>query len=108
MENNNTLINIIEKQDLASLKEFAKANPEFAFDFTTEKGRTLLHYAANKLSSNTLAIIQILLEKGLDPMDVDEKFISPLDVAKSSNNIPALTLMKHYINKKNQENQSYL
>ncbi len=108
MEKENLLINIIETQNLASLKKFAKENPEFAFDFTTEKGRNLLHYAASKLSSNTLAIIQIILEKGIDPLDVDEKFISALDVAKEHNNIPALTLMKHYINKKNQENKGYL
>jgi ankyrin repeat protein len=108
MEKENELIYIIEKQDLSSLKEFAKDNPKFPFNFTTDKGKNLLHYAAANLSSNTLAIIQILLEKGLNPMDVDEKFVSPLDVAKKSNNVPAMTLMKHYVNKKNQENQSYL
>lgn len=94
MEKINELINIVEKQNLASLKDFVKENQDFSFKFTTDKGKNLLHYAAAKVSSNTLAIIQILLEKGLDPMDVDEKFVSALDVAKSSNNVPAMTLMK--------------
>lgn len=108
MEKATVLISIIEKQNLAELKDFTKENPDFSFNFTTDKGKNLLHYAASKISSNTLAVIQILLEKGLDPLDVDEKFTSALDVAKASNNVPAMTLMKHYVNKKNQEDQGFI
>lgn len=101
------IIELVNNQDLIGIKKFIKENKNFSFDFTSNDGKNLLHYAASKLTSNTLSVIQILLENGLDPLAVNEKFISALDVAKLANNIPAMTIMKHYVNKRNQESQNY-
>lgn len=102
------LIEIAKEQNLNALKDFINQNKGFNFDFTNKNGDTLLHFAVEKLTSRTLPFIQILLEVGIDPTAVNEKFNTPLDVAKTVNNIPALTLMKHFINKKNQEIQTYI
>ncbi|NCQ51621.1 hypothetical protein GW796_06950 [archaeon] len=108
MEKENLLISIIEQQKINELKDFVKENKDFQFNFTTSAGKNLLHFAASKLSSNTLGIIQILLLKGLDPLALDEKFKSSLDIAKESSNIPAMTIMKHFVNLKNKESQTYI
>lgn len=108
MNKKNELIEIVKKQDINKLKLFIKENINFNFTFTTEKGENLLHFSTNIISSNTLSIIQILLEKGLDPLSVNENFLNALDIAKENNNIPALTIMKHFINKKNKEDQFFL
>jgi len=101
------IIDIIKKQDLISLKSFIKENTDFPFNFTTDNGKNLLHYAANKVSHNTLSVIQILLEKGLDPLAVDENFESAIDVAEKNNNIPALTIMNSFVNKRMHEVKTY-
>jgi ankyrin repeat protein len=107
MNKKDILIDIIQKQDLVGLKDFVKNEKDFTYDFTTLSGQTLLHLVASKLTSQTLGTIQILLEKGIDPLAVDEKFKTALDIAKESNNIPAMTIMKHFINKKIQEQKTY-
>lgn len=106
MSKEEELIQIVDNQDLNLLKKFINENKDFNFDFTTKKGQNLLHYVSKKVSSNTLSIIQILIEKGVDPQAVDEKFMSALDIAKESNNIPAMTIMKHYVSKKSKEDQT--
>ncbi len=107
MNKKDILIDIIQKQDLVGLKDFVKSEKDFNYDFTTLNGQTLLHLVASKLTSQTLGTIQILLENGIDPLAVDEKFKTALDIAKDSNNIPAMTIMKHFVNKKIQEQQTY-
>ncbi len=107
MDKNQYLIDIIEKQNINELKSFVKENSDFQLNFTTDNGSNLLHFSANKLSENTLSIIQILLEKGLDPMAVNENFVTPLEIAQQHSNVPAMTIMKHYINKRMQEAKNY-
>lgn len=104
---NEQLINMIEAQDLTSLKNFLSSNKNVDLSFTTEKGDTLLHFASSKLTENTLSIIQILLENGLDPLSVNQNFQTSIEVAQENNNIPAMTIMKHYVNKKLQETKNY-
>ncbi len=101
------LINIVQQQNLSELKSFLTINKNLDLSFTTESGDTLLHFAASKLTENTLSIIQILLENGLDPLAVNQNFQTSIEVALENNNIPAMTIMKHYVNKKMQEAKGY-
>lgn len=82
-------------------------NKGIDLSFTTENGDTLLHFAASKLTENTLSIIQVLLECGIDPLSVNKNFQTSIEVAQENNNIPAMTIMKHYVNKKLQETKNY-
>ncbi len=104
---NEQLINMVEVQDLTALKNFLLSNKNVDLSFTTDTGDTLLHFASSKLTENTLSIIQILLENGLDPLSVNQKFQTSIEVAQENNNIPAMTIMKHYVNKKLQETKNY-
>lgn len=101
------IINIVKEQNLIELKKFLLENENFDLCFTTESGDTLLHFATNKLTENTLSIIQILLESGVDPLSVNQNFQTSIEVAQENNNIPAMTIMKHYVNKKLQEEKNY-
>lgn len=107
MDNNVMLVDLAKNQKLNEIKLFLLENESFPINFTTDDGSNLLHFVATRLSENTLGIIQLLLEKGVDPLAVNEKFITPIEVAKENNNIPALTIMKHYINKKMQDSKNY-
>lgn len=95
----------IINQDLEKLKDFFENNEEKNCSFTDDEGNTLLHFASDRLTEKTLPIVQLLLQCGCDPQSVNMRFESPLDRAKKNNNIPAMTVMKHFINLKNKENQ---
>lgn len=97
-----------KKQDLLYLKQIFFKLEDSDKQFTTEEGKNLLHFVSDIKTEKTLPLIQFLLESGLDPQAVDENFESPIDLAKYNNNIPALTLMKHFVNKRNKEIESYL
>ncbi len=101
------LIKIVKEQNLLELKKVLLSEKSIDLSFTTDGGDTLLHFASSKLTENTLSIIQILLENGLDPLAVNQKFQTSIEVAQESNNIPAMTIMKHYVNKKLQETKNY-
>lgn len=109
MENQNKIIiEYVKNHDVECLSALLKKNKELDLHFTDSKGRTLLHHAVGKVSQYGLPLLQILLEHGIDPNSVDEKFESAMDVARNINNVPGLTLLKHFSNKNNQELQSYL
>jgi ankyrin repeat protein len=93
----------IINQDLEQINKFIVDFNKEGCAFTDAKGNTLLHFASDRLTEKTLPIVQALLECGCDPYAVNEKFETALDRAKQNNNIPAMTVMKHFINKQNQE-----
>ena len=99
--NNKDFFNLVESENLEDLKLLYIKNNKSSLVFTNEKGQTLLHIASKNKNENTLPIIQFLLENNVDPLSVDESFNTALDIAKKNNNVPASTLMKHYINLKN-------
>lgn len=105
MNKKESLINILEEQSLNGLKDFIENNNDFNFDFINEHGQNLLHLLAKINSENMLEMARILLEKGVDPRAVDEKFISAMDIAKGNNNHPLLSVFKFYVNQKNKEYQ---
>lgn len=96
------------QHDLSKLKQLFSVLDDAEKHFTTEEGKNLLHFISNQKNEHTLPILQFLLDSGLDPQAVDENYESPMDVAKKNNNIPALTLMKLFVYKRNQELQNYL
>ena len=98
----------IINQDLIKLKENFALEEKKDLSFTDNDGNTLLHFASDRISEKTLPIVQFLLENGCDPQAVNARFETPLDRAKKSSNIPAMTVIKHYIYKQNQELLSYL
>lgn len=102
------LTDLVKMHDLENLNLILKDNKDIDLNFTDSKGRNLLHYAAMSISENGLPLIQLLLEKRIDPCALNENFESAMDVAKAINNIPGLSLMKYFILKQNQELQSYL
>lgn len=89
----------IINQDLGQLENFI--NEKNDCSFTDDEGNTLLHFASDRIGGKTLPIVQLLLENGCDAQSVNCRFETPIDRAKQNNNIPALTVMKHYINIKN-------
>jgi ankyrin repeat protein len=95
------------QQNISILKEIFLKLEDSDKRFTTNEGKNLLHFVSDKKTENTLPLIQFLLNAGIDPQALDENFESALDIAKKNNNIPALTLMKHFVNKRNQEIQNY-
>lgn len=103
-----TITEYVKNHNFYELSEVIKSEKEIDLFFTDSKGRTLLHYAVAKVSQYGLPVLQLLLEHNLDPNSLDEKFESALDVARNNNNVPGLTIMKHFINKHNQELQTYL
>ena len=102
------LIDLVKIHDLEGLKFLLESNEEIDLNFTDIKGKNLLHYAANNISEKGLPLIQLLLERKIDPCALNEKFESAMDVAKNINNNPGLSLMKYFVLKQNQELQSYL
>lgn len=109
MENQNKIIiEYIKNHELEAFSNLLKSNKDIDLCFTDLKGRTLLHHVVGKISQNGLPLLQILLEHGVDPNSVDEKFQNAMDIAKSIDNVPALAMLKHFLNKNNQELQSYL
>lgn len=102
-----TLIKLIQEQDIKEVKRLSSSDSNINFNFTDDYGNNLLHFAVAKITENTLSLIQFLLERGVDPLSVNERFETPMDLAKVSNNIPALTLMKHYINQKIKQERDY-
>lgn len=98
----------VKEQNLLKIKEIFFNIEDFEKQFTTKTGKTLLHFASNIKSKETLAIVQFLLDAGLDPEALDENFESALDVAKRNNNVPALALLTFFINKRNLELENYL
>ncbi len=105
MNEKESLISILEKQNLNGLKDFVAKNNDFNFDFTNEQGQNLLHFLAKTNYENMLEIAKILLEKGIDPRAVDENFVSAIDIAKGNNNHSLLSVFKFYVNQKNKEYQ---
>lgn len=94
--------------NLSLIKQLCETSENQDFHFTDDNGRTLLHYAVAHTTANMLPTLQFLLEKDIDPQSVDKNFVSALELAKQKNNIPALTLMKYFVNLQKQENLSYL
>lgn len=102
------LTDLVKTHDLENLNILLKNNKEIDLNFTDNRGRNLLHYAASTVSEKGLPLIQVLLEKKIDPCALNENFESPMDIARNINNIPSLSLMKYFVLKQNQELQSYL
>lgn len=100
------LAKLVEEHNVNEIRRFIVENDGFDFCFTNNKGQTLLHLASRRISENTLPLIQILLGKGIDPLSVDESFVSAIDLADKEKNMPALSLMKHFINGVEQEIKS--
>lgn len=98
----------IINQDLEKLKSFFANNEYKNSNITDNDGNTLLHFASDRLTNKTLPIVQLLLEHGCDPNSVNARFETPLDRAKKNNNIPAMTVMKHFVNLKEQEMRNLL
>lgn len=107
-EEQEKMFHAIINQDLDKLKELFSIYQGKDYSFTDENGNTLLHYASDHRSDKTLPIVQLLLRNGCEPQAVNANFETPLDRAKTNNNVPAMTVIKHYINLKNQEDKSYL
>lgn len=99
------LIEATLAQNLESVKELFKKSKKSSLQFTNNTGKTLLHLASLQKNEKTLPLIQYLLESGVDPLSVDENFETAFDIAKKNNNIPACSIIKHHINKQNQELQ---
>lgn len=95
-------------EDLSTLKQLFLKADDSDKHFTDDEGKTLLHFVGYDKNEYTLHILQFLLDSDLDPQSVDENFESPMDLAKKSNNIPALSLMKLFVHKRNQSLQEIL
>lgn len=95
-------------EDLSTLKQLFLKAEDSDKQFTDDQGKTLLHFIGYSKKEYTLHVLQFLLDSDLDPQSLDENFESPMDLAKKSNNIPALSLMKLFVYKKNQILQELL
>lgn len=107
---NKILKELVEKQDLDSIKEFIKENGESCLFENDETGKSLLYYALqnNADRGKILVILQYLINMGLDPLSVDSSFKSALDYAKDYGNAPAMALIGRAINQKMIEDQQGL
>jgi hypothetical protein len=97
---------LINMENISELKIFMKNNDSNLIFESDASGNNFLHLTASKNGVNNLAMIQFLLEAGIDPFAINKNFESAADIAKNNNNIPTLTLIKHYMNLKQKENQS--
>lgn len=93
---NITLFDLINTKDFNYFKNYILETNQNLF-VNDDFGNNLLHCACKKISENTLPLIQYLLEAGLDPLAVNEKFITPLEVAQMNNNFPAIALINYFI-----------
>lgn len=104
---NKLLKELVEKQDLESVKEFIKENGESVIFENDESGKSLLYYALqnNADRGKILVLLQYLIGMGLDPLAVDSSFKNALDYAKEYGNAPAMALINRAINQKMLEDQ---
>jgi ankyrin repeat protein len=93
-----TLINYIKNQDVEEIKKFIKKNKHKNFEFTDNKGKTILHFVVEQKNEKTLPILQELLKLDLDINAIDENFETAIEVAQRLNNIPAVAILKHKLN----------
>lgn len=99
------LITQIKNQNINEIKKIIKEKKYENFNFTDNKGKTVLHFAVEKKSEKTLPILQELLNLDLDINAVDENFETAIEIAHRLNNVPAAAILKHKLYLINKELQ---
>lgn len=88
---------LVKEEKIEDLREFYNQNVNFNFDYTDNIGNNLLHIVAKKQSENTQALITFLVQHNVDINGVNRGFLTPLEVAKRYNNVPAISILNHYL-----------
>ena len=107
-EHEKNLIELVKSHNIFLLKNYIKANPNISLHFTDNKGKTLLHHVFHKNSENILYLIQYLLEQDISPNCVDEKFETPLDVAKKYDLKTIISMFNSFLENKKQEEIGFI
>ncbi len=87
------ILDLIEHGNVEQIRYYLGQYPQYNIQATNQSGQNLLHIVLEKSRKNMLEMIQLFLNKGLDPAALDDKFISPMDLAQQKNYLGVASIL---------------
>ncbi len=102
------ILDLIEHGNVEQIRMYLSQYPQYNLQATNQLGQNLLHIVIEKSKKNMFEIIQIFLNKGLDPMAIDANFTTALDLAIEKKLLGIVSIFKIKIEEKKKQDLQLL